>query len=455
MEFKAHPYQQFAIDKIIELSAVGLFMDMGMGKTVCTLTALWDLRYDYFDISKVLVIAPLRVADTTWGDEVNKWEHLKALRLSKVLGSEQQRLDALAAPADIYLINRENVSWLVSQYRNHWPFDMVVIDELSSFKSSKSNRFKDFRKVLPCIKRIVGLTGTPAPNSLMDLWSELYLLDRGERLGRTLTAYREKYFEPDKRNQHIVYSYKLKPMAEHQIHEQISNICISLSAKDYLELPDRIDNVVKVKLSEDAMEKYKELEREKLLELKDKEITAATAAVVVGKLLQVANGGIYDEEGERHYLHKCKLKALEDILEETGNKPVLIFYNFKHDFEALMQHFKKLKPRKLDTSEDIRDWNEGKIQMLLAHPASVGHGLNLQAGGNIIIWYGLTWSLELYQQANARLYRQGQTHAVIIHHLVAENTVDEHVMEVLRSKDKGQSTLLEAVKAKIKKLGEE
>ena len=455
MEFKAHAYQQFAIDKLLELPAVGLFMDMGMGKTVCTLTALWVLRYDYFDISKVLVIAPLRVADTTWSDEMNKWDHLKGLRLSKVLGTEQQRLNALAVAADLYIINRENVSWLVEQYKKHWPFDMVVIDELSSFKSPKSNRFKDLRKVLPYIKRIVGLTGTPAPNSLMDLWPQLYLLDKGERLGRTLTAYRERYFEPDKRNQHIVYSYKLKSFAAEQIQEKISDICISLSAKDYLELPERIDNIVKVKLGYEAMEKYKELEREKLLELKDKEITAATAAVVVGKLLQMANGGIYDEDGEVHYIHKFKLQALEEIIADTGDKPVLVFYNYKHDFEALMQHFKKLKPRKLDKAEDIKDWNEGKIRMLLAHPASVGHGLNLQAGGNIIIWYGLTWSLELYQQANARLYRQGQTNAVIIHHLVAEDTVDEHVMEVLKNKDKGQSTLLEAVKAKIKELGEE
>lgn len=452
MNFKPHHYQQYAIKKIISLPAVGLFMDMGMGKTVCTLTALWNLRYDYFDISRVLVIAPLRVADTTWSDEVNKWEHLKELKLSKILGPEQQRLKALETKADIYLINRENVSWLVSQYKNDWPFDMVVVDELSSFKSPKSNRFKDLRKVLPYIKRIVGLTGTPAPNSLMDLWPQLYLLDRGERLGRTLTAYRDRYFEPDKRNQHIVYSYKLKPMAEQQIHEQISDICISLSAKDYLELPERIDNIVKVKLDDEAMEKYKELEREKLLELKDREITAATAAVVVGKLLQLANGGIYDEEGEAHYLHRCKLEALKEILDDANGKPVLVFYNYRHDYEALMSCFKKLKPRKLDTAGDIEDWNKGEIQMLLAHPASVGHGLNLQAGGNIIIWYGLTWSLELYQQANARLHRQGQTNTVIIHHLVAEGTVDEHVMEVLQTKDKGQSTLLEAVNAKVKAL---
>lgn len=452
MEFKAHPYQQFAIDKIVELPAVGLFMDMGMGKTVCTLSALWELRYDYFDISKTLVIAPLRVADTTWTDEVNKWEHLKVLRLSKVLGSEQKRLEALVAPADIYIINRENVCWLVRQYKNRWPFDMVVIDELSSFKSPKSNRFKALRKVLPYIKRIIGLTGTPAPNSLMDLWPQLYLLDRGERLGKTLTAYRERYFEPDKRNQHIVYSYKLKSFAAEQIQEKISDICISLSSKDYLALPERIENIVKVRLNDEAMKKYKELEREQLLELKDKEITAATAAVVVGKLLQMANGGIYDDEGEIHYLHNCKLRVLEGIIEEMDRKTVLVFYNFKHDFEALMQHFKKLKPRKLDKAEDIKDWNEGKVQMLLAHPASVGHGLNLQAGGNIIIWYGLTWSLELYQQANARLYRQGQNQAVIIHHLVAEGTVDEHVMEILKNKDKGQSTLLEAVKVKVNEL---
>lgn len=452
MEFKPHNYQRYAIDKLIALQAVGLFMDMGMGKTVCTLTAIFDLLYDYFEADKVLVIAPLRVADTTWSDEVNKWEHLKDLKLSKVLGSEMQRLKALEAPADIYLINRENVSWLVSQYKKHWPFDMIVVDELSSFKSPKSNRFKDLKKVLPYVNRIFGLTGTPAPNSLLDLWSQLYLLDRGKRLGRTLTSYRDKYFEPDKRNQHIVYSYKLKISAEDKIHEQISDICLSLSAKDYLELPERIDNVVKVKLDAESMRKYKELEKEKLLELQDKDITAATAAVVVNKLLQLANGNIYDEERNTHHLHDCKIDALKDIVEDANGKPVLVFYNFKHDYESLMSAFKNLKPRKLDTAQDIEDWNKGKIKLLLAHPASVGHGLNLQAGGNIIIWYGLTWSLELYQQANARLYRQGQTNTVIIHHLVAEGTVDEHVMEVLKTKDKGQSILLHAVKAKIKGL---
>lgn len=452
MHFKPHSYQEYAIDKIIELPAVGLFMDMGMGKTVSTLTAVLELLFDYFEVSKVLVIAPLRVADTTWTDEIDKWEHLGELKVAKVLGSKEDRSKALSKQADIYVINRENVSWLVERYKERWPFDMIVVDELSSFKSPKSKRFKDLKKVLPYIKRIVGLTGTPAPNSLLDLWPQLYLLDRGERLGKTLTSYREKYFLPDKRNQHIVYTYKLRPFADQEIHKKISDICISLSAKDYLDLPERIDNIIKVKLEDRIIKQYKEFEKQKLLELKDTDITAATAGVVVGKLLQMANGQIYDDEGQVHMIHDAKLEALSEIIENVNGQPVLVFYNFKHDYDSLIRRFKKLEPKTLQTGQDIKDWNEGKTKILLAHPASVGHGLNLQAGGNIIIWYGLTWSLELYQQANARLYRQGQKNSVIIHHLVAEGTVDEHVMEVLQTKDKGQSTLLEAVKAKVKVL---
>lgn len=452
MHFKPHSYQEYAIDKIIELPAVGLFMDMGMGKTVSTLTAVLELLFDYFEVSKVLVIAPLRVADTTWTDEVDKWEHLSELKVAKVIGTQDERIKALGAKADIYVINRENVSWLVERYKARWPFDMVVVDELSSFKSPKSKRFKDLKKVLPYIKRIVGLTGTPAPNSLLDLWPQLYLLDGGERLGKTLTSYREKYFLPDKRNQHIVYTYKLRPFADQEIHKKISDICISLSAKDYLDLPERIDNIIKVKLENDVMNQYKEFEKEKLLALKDTDITAATAGVVVGKLLQMANGQIYDDEGQVHMIHEAKLEALSEIIENVNGQPVLVFYNFKHDYDSLVRRFKELEPKTLQTGEDIKAWNEGKTKILLAHPASVGHGLNLQAGGNVIIWYGLTWSLELYQQANARLYRQGQKNSVIIHHLVAEGTVDEHVMEVLQTKDKGQNTLLEAVKAKVKAL---
>lgn len=452
MYFKPHSYQEYAIDKIIELPAVGLFMDMGMGKTVSTLTAVLELLFDYFEVSKVLVIAPLRVADTTWTDEIDKWEHLGELKVAKVLGSKEDRSKALSKQADIYVINRENVSWLVERYKERWPFDMIVVDELSSFKSPKSKRFKDLKKVLPYIKRIVGLTGTPAPNSLLYLWPQLYLLDRGERLGKTLTSYREKYFLPDKRNQHIVYTYKLRPFADQEIHKKISDICISLSAKDYLDLPERIDNIIKVKLEDRIIKQYKEFEKQKLLELKDTDITAATAGVVVGKLLQMANGQIYDDKGQVHMIHDAKLEALSEIIENVNGQPVLVFYNFKHDYDSLIRRFKKLEPKTLQTGQDIKDWNEGKTKILLAHPASVGHGLNLQAGGNIIIWYGLTWSLELYQQANARLYRQGQKNSVIIHHLVAEGTVDEHVMEVLQTKDKGQSTLLEAVKAKVKVL---
>lgn len=451
VEFKAHAYQEYAINKILEQPAVGLFMDMGMGKTICTLSAMQDLLFDYFKVSKVLVIAPLRVADTTWPDEISKWSHLKGLKLSKILGTQKQRAEGLNQKADVYVINRENVSWLVDYYKTKWPYDMIVIDELSSFKSPKAKRFKDLKKVMPFAKHIVGLTGTPAPNSLLDLWSQMYLLDKGERLGRTLTSYREKYFDPDKRNGHIIFSYKLKPGADQQIHEKIGDICISLSAGDYLALPNRIDNVIKVKLDKASMIKYKELEKEKLLELKEADITAASAGVVVNKLLQIANGNIYDEERNIHPIHKHKINALKEIIESVEGKPVLIFYNFKHDYNALLNTFKSHKPRKLETAEDIKDWNTRKIAMLLAHPASVGHGLNLQAGGNIIIWYGLTWSLELYQQANARLYRQGQEEHVIIHHLVAEGTIDEDVMRALENKEIGQDALLKAMKARIQK----
>ncbi|MCC2531975.1 DEAD/DEAH box helicase [Bacillus velezensis] len=450
MKFKPHQYQEHAIKHIIDTHAAGLFLDMGMGKTVSTLTAVSDLLYDYFDVSNVLVIAPLRVAEDTWSRESEKWDHTSYLKVSKVLGAESSRIMALDMEADIYVINRENVEWLVNFYGKKWPFDMVVIDELSSFKSSKAKRFRALKKVRPFIKRIVGLTGTPAPNSLIDLWPQMYLLDQGERLGKTVTSYREKYFQPDQRNRTVIYSWKLKEGAEKAIHEKVSDICISMQARDWLQLPERIDNIVKVRMADKVKAKYKQLEKDLLLPFLDGDVVADTAAVLSNKLLQLANGAVYDENGEIQKLHDEKLNALEDIVDAANGKPILVFYSYKHDLERIQQKFKKAKT--LDSSKEIADWNKGKIEMLLAHPASTGHGLNLQDGGHVIVWFGMTWSLELYQQANARLDRQGQKHSVIVNHLVTEGTVDEDVMRALEGKAVGQNALMEAVKARLEKL---
>lgn len=450
MSFKPWPYQEKAINLILENNAVGLFLDMGLGKTVISLSALAELLHNRFESKKVLVIAPLRVAEDTWGREIDKWEHLNYLTISKVLGTQKQRLEALESQADIHIINRENVVWLVDHFKSKWPFDTVIIDELSSFKSATSKRFKALRKVRPFIKRIVGLTGTPAPNTLIDLWPQLYLLDQGERLGKTLTGYRNTYFLPDKRNQHIVYSYKLREMGEESIYEKIGDICYSMKAEDYLELPERIDVTVPVKLSEKARKQYQELEKHLILELSETDIVANNAAALCNKLLQLSNGAIYDEDKNVTELHDSKLEALEDIIENNEGKPILVFYAFKHDRDRI---HKRIKARDLKTSEDIEAWNKGEVPVMITHPASSGHGLNLQAGGNIIVWFGLTWSLELYQQANARLYRQGQKNNVIIHHLVTEGTVDEDVLEALKRKDDNQETLLKALKARIESGG--
>lgn len=452
MKFIPHNYQRFAIQRILDSPDVGLFLDMGMGKTVCTLTAVADLLHDQFEVTRALVIAPLRVAEDTWSRESEKWDHTKYLRISKILGSEKERVAAIQADADIYVINRENVEWLVNHCGKRWPFDMVVIDELSSFKSSKSQRFRALRKVRPLVKRMVGLTGTPAPNGLIDLWAQIYLLDRGERLGKTVTGYRERYFQPDRRNQNVIYSWKAKPEAEAAIYEKLSDICVSMQAKDWLDLPERLDRVVQIQLSPSVKEKYRQLEKDLLLPFAGGDVVANTAAVLSNKLLQMANGAVYDENGTVRELHDAKLKALDDVIEAANGKPVLVFYAYQHDLVRLKEHLKHLKPRTLDTAEDIREWNEGKIPVLMAHPASAGHGLNLQAGGNIIVWFGLTWSLELYQQANARLHRQGQENSVIVHHLVAEGTVDEDVMKALSNKAVGQDSLLAAVKARIERV---
>lgn len=451
MKFKPYPYQEEAIRRIIEQPATGLFLDMGMGKTVITLTAIEKLMYDYFEVNKALVIAPKRVAETTWPDEVKAWDHLRNLRVSVVLGSEEKRLKALQQEADIYVINRENVVWLVETLGRRWPFDMVVIDELSSFKSPKAKRFRALRRVRPKIKRIVGLTGTPAPNGLIDLWPQIYLLDQGERLGRTVTGYRARYFEPEKMDssRQIVYKWRLKPGAEKAIYRKLEDICVSMRAEDWLTLPERIDRVIPVKLPDAAYSKYRELERQMLLTYADGDVVASTGATLAGKLLQMANGAVYDENKGVKEIHEAKLDALEDVLEAANGKPVLVFYTYQHDLDRIVARFPQA--RLLDTEQDIRDWNNGTIELMLAHPAAAGHGLNLQAGGHIIAWFGLPWSLELYQQANARLYRQGQTNRVVIHHLVAQGTIDEDVMVALRDKEHDQNALLKAVKWRMER----
>lgn len=449
MIYEPHPYQEYATNRILEQDAVGLFLAMGLGKTVSTLTAVDQLLYDRFEVAKVLVIAPLRVAKKTWPDEVKKWDHLKHLQISRVLGAEKERMVALRVKADIYVINRENVEWLVDYYGKDWPFDMVVIDELSSFKSTKARRFRALRKVRPFINRIVGLTGTPAPNGLIDLWPQIYLLDQGQRLGKTVTGYRDRYFEPDKRNRTTVFSWRPKDGAEEVIYNKLEDLCMSMSAEDWLDMPERIDRIIQVQIPGPARIQYDQLERDLLLPFTDGDVTADTAGILSNKLLQLANGAVYDEFGGVKEIHQAKLEALDDVIEAANGMPVLVFYWYQHDMDRIRQHIPAA--RLLDTEDDIEEWNQGQIPVMMAHPMSAGHGLNLQAGGNIITWFGLTWSLELYQQANARLHRQGQEKSVIVHHLVAEGTIDEDVMKVLAGRDLSQKALLDAVKAKIDK----
>lgn len=450
MEFTPHKYQEIAINKIYDTPKVGLFLDMGLGKTVITLTAIDELMYGRFDISKALVIAPLRVAEDTWSREGEKWDHLKHLKISKILGTPAQRRKALTAEADIYITNRENVVWLTNElscFGNGWDFDMVVIDELSSFKSSKSQRFRALKKYITRSKRVIGLTGTPAPNGLIDLWSQIYLLDGGERLGQTVTGFRERYFTPNQRNAVTVFNYKLKEGAENSIREKISDICISMTAEDWLEMPERVDRVQSVKLSDKEYKAYEDFERDSYLKFIGGEITAASAAALTNKLLQYSNGAVYTGDGGYLETSGKKLEMLEEITELANGKPILCFYSYKHDLERILKKFPYA--RKLNGPKDIEDWNGGKIPLLLAHPAGAGHGLNLQGGGNIIVWFGLTWSLELYQQANARLYRQGQKQgSVIIHHLITEDTADIRVLNSLQNKKDVQSGLLESLKAK-------
>ena len=419
----------------------------GLGKTVITLSAINSLMYDSFEVQRCLVIAPLRVAQTVWDAEAAKWDHLRHLRFSKVLGNAREREDALKADADIFLVNRENVPWLVETCGRKWPFDMVVIDELSSFKSREAQRFKALRKARPKIQRIVGLTGTPAPNGLLDLWPQMYLLDEGRALGRTLTTYRDAFFTPGKRNGQIVYEWKLRSGAEEEIYRRLSGLVVSMKAQDHLRMPDRVDNVIRVKIPRDE---YERLERDLVLPLKDQTITAASAAVVANKLLQIAGGAVYDEDGNAHEIHRAKLDAMQDVVEAANGKPILCYYAYKHERDRLLHEFPQA--REMKSPQDVSDWNAGRVPLMLAHPDSAGHGLNLQAGGHILVWFGLTWSLEKYQQACARLHRQGQKSTVIVHHIVAEDTMDERVMSVLASKDRRQDALMEAVKARLEEM---
>lgn len=450
MKYTPYPYQTVSIQHILQHPFSALFLDMGMGKTVSTLTAVDILLNQEMDVEKVLVIAPLRVAEDTWSTEVQKWDHLKHLTVSKVLGSEAQRKAALQAKADIYVINRENIPWLIALYGTAFPFDMLVIDELSSFKSSKAQRFKALRQIRPKVKRVVGLTGTPAPNGLIDLWPQLYLLDMGERLGKSITQYRSTYFIPGRSNGHVVFDYKLKKESEQQIYAKIQDICISMKSEDYLTLPEQIDNNINVHLSTEVMRQYKEFERDQVLALANQEqISVANAAALSNKLLQFSNGAVYNEAGEALSIHTEKLDALGEVLEEANGKPVLVFYSFRHDVVRIKNYLKAFKPVELKTSDDIAAWNRKEIQTLIAHPASAGHGLNLQFGGNLIAWYGLTWSLELFQQANKRLHRPGQKEIVINNRLLCTGTMDEDVIKALADKATGQNALLEAVKARI------
>ena len=446
MKYNPHEYQSYATDFILSHPISAVFLEMGLGKSVITLSAIFDLCLDSFLVCKVLVIAPLRVARDTWPSEIKKWEHLKGLSYSVAIGTEKERIDALMTRSTMYIINRENVDWLVNKSGIPFDFDMVVIDELSSFKSYGAKRFKSLLKVRPSVNRIVGLTGTPSSNGLMDLWAEFRILDLGQRLGRYITHYRNTYFTPDKRNAQVIFSYKALPGAEDKIYKQISDITISMKSIDYLKMPECIVNEVSVSLNEKEWNIYSKFKDEMVTKLGDEEIDAVNAAVLSGKLLQMANGAVYDSENKTHIIHDKKLDALEDLIEGANGKPVLVAYWFKHDLERIKNRF---SVRQIKASKDIEDWNDGNIPIAVIHPASAGHGLNLQSGGSTLIWFGLTWSLELYQQTNARLYRQGQKNTVIVHHIITKNTIDEDVLLALTKKEKTQDALIDAVKANL------
>jgi SNF2 domain protein len=446
MRYVAHNYQNYAKDFILAHKVSALFLDCGLGKTITTLTAINELMYDSFEISKVLIIAPLRVAQSTWKDEIEKWDHLNLLRYSIVVGDKKERLKALKQNSDIYIINRENVDWLVTKSGIDFNFDMLVIDELSSFKSHTSKRFKSLLKIRPYFERVVGLTGTPSSNGLMDLWAEFRVLDLGERLGRYITHYRNEYFLPDKRNGAVIFSYKPQPNAEERIYRRLADMTISMKSTEYLKMPELILNELEINLDEEDQMKYKKFKKEMVMTIQEKEIDAINAASLSNKLIQLANGSIYDEDKKFYEVHNKKLDKLEEIIESANGKPVLVAYWFKADKERIEKRF---KVREIKTADDIKQWNMGMINLALIHPASAGHGLNLQSGGFTLVWFSLTWSLELYQQTNARLYRQGQKDTVVIHHLITKNTIDEDIMKSLKRKDKTQEALMRAVKARI------
>jgi len=455
-----HKYQNTAKKHILDNDFCALFLQMGLGKTATTLTAINTLIFEELEIDTVLVVAPKRVAETVWSDEINNWSHLGNLKVSKIIGNPKQRRAALKKKAHIYLLGRDNVSWLCGLYGGSMlPFDMLVIDELSSFKNPKSVRFKALKKVQPSFSRVVGLTGTPSPNGLIDLWSQIYLLDRGQRLEKFISTYREKYFTKGASNGHIVYNYRLQKGSEEEIHSRISDICISMSAEDYLSLPKFIERDIVLKMPSEIREKYDAFEKEQVMDLYGEpnsegdmefEITALNAAALSNKLLQFANGAVYDASKNWHEVHSLKIEAVKEIV-DTANSPVLIGWTYRHDLYRLKEALSKYEFRELKTDQDIKDWNAGKIDVLAMHPASGGHGLNLQTGGNNVVWFGQTWSLELYQQFNARLYRQGQTKPVIMHKLIAEGTMDEDVVAAQKRKATKQQGVMDAVKARVQK----
>ena len=449
MKYSPHDYQSYATQFILTHPIAAILLDMGLGKSVITLTAIFDLCLDSFQVRKVLVIAPLRVARDTWPAEIRKWDHLKGLTWSVAVGTEPERKEALTRDAFVYIINRENVQWLVEQSGLPFDYDMVVIDELSSFKSYQAKRFRALMKVRPGVRRIVGLTGTPSSNGLMDLWAEFRLLDMGKRLGRYITHYRNRYFTPDKRNGQVVFSYKPLPGAEDAIYDAISDITISMKAADHLQMPERVMNEVAVSLSDEEREIYDGMKRDLVVSLGGEEIDAGNAAALAGKLSQMANGAVYAEDKRVISLHNRKLDALEDLIEAANGKPVLVAYWYKHDLDRIAKRLHKMHIpfTTADKAGSIERWNQGELPVMLIHPASAGHGLNLQSGGSTLVWFGLTWSLELYQQTNGRLWRQGQEHTVVIHHIIAEDTIDERIMAALRTKDKTQTALMDAVRA--------
>lgn len=447
MKYVPHDYQTYATEFIEEHPVAAVLLDMGLGKSVITLTAIKNLCLDTFEVQKILVIAPLRVARDAWKAELEKWEHLRCIKYSVAVGTEAERKAALQKPANLYIINRENVGWLIEQSGLPFDYDMVVIDELSSFKSHQAKRFRSLMKVRPTVKRMVGLTGTPSSNGLMDLWAEFRLLDMGKRLGRFITHYRDEFFRPDKRNGQVIFSYKPKDGAEEEIYRRISDITISMKSTDFLQMPECVINEVEVSLSDKEMKMYNGLKKDLVLAIANKEIDAVNAGALSNKLSQMANGAVYDEDKNYIEIHDRKLDALEDLIEQSNGKPVLVAYWFKHDLERIKKRF---TVREIKTSKDIADWNNGSIPVAVIHPASAGHGLNIQEGGSTLIWFGLTWSLELYLQTNARLWRQGQkSKTVVIHHIITKGTTDEQIMKALRTKETTQDALMEAVKAEI------